>query len=307
MGRSLALAVALLGTLTATTAAAQPRVATSVLPLQSLAAGVMAGIGEPTMLVSSAGTPHSYSLRPSEARLLNEATIVFWIGPEYETFLVKPIGALGGQSKVVPLMKASGVTPLPAREGGTWDSHGHDHKHTHKPGVVELDAHVFLDTANAKAMVTAMARALGEADAANRERYEANAQTTRQRIDALDSELRALLEPVRGVPYIVFHDGYQYFEKRYGLNAVGSITVSPERTPGARRLGEIRRKIERLKAACVFGEPQFETGFVRTVSEGTKARIGLLDYIGIDQSPGPDAYFGMMRGLGRSLTACLGG
>jgi zinc transport system substrate-binding protein len=157
------------------------------------------------------------------------------------------------------------------------------------------------------AIVNAMAQALGDVDPGNRTRYQANARTTIGRIEGLDADLKALLAPVRTVPYIVFHDGYQYFEKRYGLNAVGSITVSPERPPGARRLGEIRRKIDRLKAACVFGEPQFETGFVRTVSEGTKARIGVLDYIGIDQEPGPDAYLGMMRGLGRSLAACLGG
>ncbi len=307
MPRLLALAAYLLGALAANAAQAQPRVLASILPLQSLAAGVMSGVGEPAALVRTAGTPHSYSLRPSEARLLNDADVVFWIGPDYETFLVKPIAALAGRSRVIALMKTPGVATLPAREGGSWDDHGPGHKHVHKPGVVELDAHVFLDPANAGAIVDAIARALSEVDPGNRARYLANAQATVGRIEGLDAELKALLAAVRGVPYVVFHDGYQYFEKRYGLNAVGSITVSPERPPGARRLGEIRRKIERLKAACVFGEPQFETGFVRTVSEGTKARVGLLDYVGIDQEPGPEAYFGMMRGLGRSLAACLGG
>jgi len=119
--------------------------------------------------------------------------------------------------------------------------------------------------------------------------------------------MKNTLAPVARVPFVVFHDGYQYLEKRYGLNAVGSVTVSPERAPGARRLGEIRRKIERLKAACVFAEPQFDNAVVGTVLEGSAARRGLLDYIGSDQPPGPDAYFGMMRGLARSLAGCLAG
>lgn len=294
--------------LAASPAAAQPKVTTSILPLQSLAAGVMAGIGEPATIIRSAGTPHSFSLRPSDARSLNAADIVFWIGPEYEMFLAKPVAALADKAKIVTLLTAPGVKALPAREGGAWEEHDHGGgKHTHKPGAIELDGHVFLDLENAAAMVRAMAGTLREVDPANATRYAANAEATVARIMALDGELRTTLAPVKTVPFVVFHDGYQYLEARYGLTAVGSVTVSPERTPGARRLGEVRRKIERLNAACVFAEPQFDNALVATVLEGTKARRGLLDYIGIDQPPGPDAYFAMMRGLARSLAGCLAG
>lgn len=291
--------------LLAAPAAAQPKVTTSILPLQSLAAGVMAGIGEPATIVRSAGSPHSFSLRPSDARTLNASETIFWIGPEYETFLTKPLAALAGKARIVPLMTAAGVTALPAREGGAWE--GHDHGHAHKHSAAEADAHVFLDIDNAKAIVRVMAATLREADTANATRYTANAAVTIARLDALDAEMKTTLAPVTSVPFVVFHDGYQYVEKRYGLNAVGSVTVSPERTPGARRLGEIRRKIERLNAACVFAEPQFNNALVGTVLEGTKARRGLLDYIGVDQTPGPEAYFGMMRGLARDFAGCLAG
>jgi zinc transport system substrate-binding protein len=288
-------------------AAAQPKVMASILPLQSLAAGVMAGIGEPATIVRSTGSPHSFSLRPSDARGLNASDVVFWIGPEYETFLAKPLAGLAGKARIVPLLSAAGVKPLPAREGGAWEGHDHGHSHAHKPGAAELDPHVFLDTDNAKAIVRVMADTLRTLDTVNAARYTANAEATVARLDALDAELKSALAPVARVPYVVFHDGYQYVEKRYGLNAVGSVTVSPERTPGARRLGEIRRKIDRLNAACVFAEPQFNNALVGTVLEGTKARRGLLDYIGVDQAPGAEAYFGMMRGLARDLAGCLAG
>lgn len=288
-------------------AGAQPKVTASILPLQSLAAGVMAGIGEPVTIVRTTGSPHSFALRPSDARTLNSSDIVFWIGPDYEMFLAKPLAALAGRARIVPLMGAPGVTTLPARDGGTWESHSHGHNHTRKPGAAELDGHIFLDIDNAKAIVRAMAATLREADTANATRYAANAEATLARLGALDAELRTELAPVSRTPFVVFHDGYQYLEKRYGLNAVGSVTVSPERTPGAKRLGEIRRKIERLNAACVFAEPQFDNALVGTVLEGTKARRGLLDYIGLDQMPGPEAYFGMMRGLARAVAGCLAG
>lgn len=306
MLRPMSFAAALL--LLVAPAAAQPKVTTSILPLQSLAAGVMAGVAEPTAIIRSAGSPHSFTLRPSDARSLNAADIVFWIGPDYEMFLEKPVASLAGKARIVALITAPGVKALPAREGGTWDEHDDGgKKHVHKPGVVELDPHVFLDVDNSKAMVRVMAGTLREADPANAARYAANAETTIARLGALDAELKTTLAPVQRVPFVVFHDGYQYLEKRYGLNAVGSVTVSPERMPGARRLGEVRRKIDRLKAACVFAEPQFDNALVATVLDGTKARRGLLDYIGIDQAPGPEAYFAMMRGLARSLAGCLAG
>ncbi len=302
------MAVGLALVLAAIPAAAQPRVTASLLPLQSLAAGVMAGLGEPIAIIRSAGSPHSFSLRPSDARNLNATDIVFWIGPGYEMFLEKPVAALAGKARIVALLTAQGVKALPARDGGTWEDHGHGgHRHTHKPGAAELDSHVFLDVDNAKAIVRVMAGTLRQTDPANGERYAANAEATIARLDALDIELKSILAPVRRVPFVVFHDGYQYLETRYGLNAVGSVTVSPERMPGARRLGEVRRKIDRLQAACVFAEPQFDNALVATILEGTRARRGLLDYIGIDQAPGPDAYFATMRGLARSLAGCLAG
>jgi zinc transport system substrate-binding protein len=209
---------------------------------------------------------------------------------------------------VLTLGTASGVTRLRAREGGAWTDH--DHGHAHGSGgknEPETDPHVFLDTVNAKTMVRQIAAALMQLDPANRARYERNEAATGARLDALESELAAQLSPVKSVPYVVFHDGYQYFEQRFGLNAVGSITVSPDRPPGARRLREMRRKIIQLNAACVFAEPQFDPALVRTVVEGTKARIGTLDYVGVGLAPGPDAYAEMMRGLARALVGCLRG
>lgn len=165
--------------------------------------------------------------------------------------------------------------------------------------------HLWLDPVNAQAMVRKIASALGAADPANAARYETNAGATIQRLQALTSEIRDMMAPVAGRPYIVFHDAYRYFEERFGVPATGSITVSPEVIPGAARLREIRGKIQEVEAVCVFAEPQFEPRLVRTVTEGTDARVGELDPLGASIADGPDLYFDLIRGLASSLSECL--
>lgn len=302
-------AALLLALLLPTAGQAAPRVVASIPPIHSLVAGVMQGIAEPTLLVPATASAHTHSLRPSEARALSEADLVFWIGPIYETFLEKPLGALARPGTLVRLMDAADLILRDARGGGAWESHAHDghgrdHGHRHDDAV---DGHLFLDPRNAKAMAMAIAAALSAADGDNAAHYRANAAALAARLDALDAELAATLAPVREKPFIVFHDAYQYFEARYGLKGIGSITVSPERQPGARRLQTLRRKIGELRAVCVFAEPQFEPGLLQTLIAGTNAKTGTLDYLGADVASGPDAYFTTMRALARSLAACLNG
>jgi zinc transport system substrate-binding protein len=298
ISRLLAIAILLA---TAAPADAALRVVTSFAPLQSVVAGVMEGIGTPETLVRSGASPHTYAMRPSEARLLEFAQIVFWIGPEYETFLARPLASLAGKSVTVALSRLPGVLKLPARSGGDWevDGHGHGHK------AQASDGHMFLDPRNMMLLAQAAANELARLDPANAARYAANSTKTVAMLDALDRELAASLRPLAGKPFIVFHDAYQYFETRYGLTAAGSITVSPERRPGAQRIQRIRERVRRAGAICVFAEPQFEPSLVRTVVEATDARTGTLDYAGTGVPIGPEFYPTVMRGLATSLAACL--
>lgn len=289
--------------------AAAPRVLASINPLYSLAASVMEGVGQPSLLLRANASPHTYSLRPSDARAIEQAQVIFWVGPDYESFMAKAVNGLPRQARVVQMSKLANVRLLPVREGGVWDSdadHGHDHAHGKAPERDEQDMHLWLDPDNAKTIARAMAAALATADPANAERYTANATALAARLDALDDELRAKLKPVAHRPYIVFHDAYHYLERRYELAPAGSITVTPDRVPGPRRLSDLRRTIVERKAACVFSEPQFTSSLVTTVASGTKARGGTLDPLGTATADAKDGYFAMMRGLASSLVTCLG-
>ncbi|WP_029010903.1 zinc ABC transporter substrate-binding protein ZnuA [Azospirillum halopraeferens] len=308
---------------TAPVLADAPRVVASVKPLHSLVSSVMQGVGEPGLVVRGGASPHTYNLRPSDARALEQAQVVFWFGEGLEGFLEKPLSGLAGKARVVELMDAPGVTLLEAREGGAWESHDHGHGHSHghshkghshardhKAGDHDHDAmnaHLWLDPANARAMVAVIAGTLAEADPANAAAYRANAEATTARLDALDAELAALLAPVKDKPFVVFHDAYPYLEARYGLSAVGAITVNPEQRPSAKRLKEIRTRISGLGPVCVFSEPQFEPKLVATIVEGTGARTGVLDPLGADIAAGPDLYPTLLRNLAASLAGCLKG
>lgn len=328
-----------------------PDVVASIMPLHSWVSGVMDGVGQPTLLVKGGGSPHTYSLRPSEAKALQEADVVFWIGEELETFLRTPLEALPRNARVVALHEVEGVTLLKYRGGDGWEEHGHDshhdelgeahdepedhghqghgqghaaeeheehpntqevghaehhdeeHDHGHAAG--EVDMHIWLDPMNAHVLVNRIVAILSEVDPPNASRYQANGSAVQRRLADLHLALEGDLASVKDRPYVVFHDAYQYFETRYGLTPVGSITVSPDRKPGARTLAEIRERIAETDAACVFSEPQFEPAVVATVIEGTGARTAVLDPLGADLVPGNDAYFELMRNLAGSLTDCL--
>lgn len=295
-----------------------PKVVTSILPLQSLAANVMRGVGEPALLVRGAATPHSFALRPSDAAALQEAELVIWVGEGLESFLEAPLATLSGEAKVLELSEAEGVTLLPPREEAIWaahdhsapghdheEEHGHDEGHDHGHSHGAYDAHIWLDPLNAVAMVEAIAAALVALDPDNAAAYSANAENTIGRLRGLDEELQAGLMPVANKAYLVFHDGYQYFEARYGLSPLGAVSLAPERTPGASHLAEIRERLQAEGVACVFSEPQFEPKLLEVVTEGTAARGATLDPLGADLEPGPEAYFALMRNMAASLTACL--
>jgi len=201
---------------------------------------------------------------------------VFWVGPGLEGFLVKPLAALPGR-----------VVQLSA-------------------GGVEDDPHIWLDPRNAAVIVGKMVRALGQADGANRARYEQNGATMKTMLAALDKEIYGLLRPVAVAPYLVFHDAYRYFEKRFDLASQGAVAVHAGRPPGARRVSALRRRIVDLKIACVFTEPQFEPALATTLIEGTGARLAVLDPLGAGLKPGPGLYPELLRGMAASLLGCLG-
>ena len=291
-------------------ARADVSVVVSIKPIHSLVAGVMEGLGTPTLILKGAASPHTYSLAPSEARALQNARVVFWVGHELEAFLEKPLMSLGTKANTVELMDAPGLAKLEMREGGGFETHDHDHKDEHDHDRHsdkhddDVDAHIWLDPENAKAMTRVIADALSEADPAHAAAYARNAEKLGARLDALIREVRQTLEPVRGKGFVVFHDAYQYFEKRFDVNVLGAFTVNTDVLPGAEQLSEIREIIEHDKVTCVFSEPQFNPDIINAVAKDTNIKTGVLDPLGATLNPGKKLYFDLISNMSKSFKTC---
>ncbi len=116
-------------------------VVTSIKPVHSLVAAVMEGVGKPHLIVGGGASPHTYSMRPSDARSLQNAKAVFWIGPEMEAFLAKPVESLSQDAKLITLSEAHDLTRLKFREGGPFEGHDHDADHGHEEAHEHEDEH----------------------------------------------------------------------------------------------------------------------------------------------------------------------
>jgi zinc transport system substrate-binding protein len=290
-------------------------VVATIKPIHSIAAAVMAGVAEPKLLIDGAASPHTFSLKPSDAKALAAARVVFRVSDGLEPFMIKVIKSLPKTVQVVTLVEAPGLTLHAMRSGGTFEDHEHghshgkrdkhkrDHSHSHDKSAV--DGHIWLDPANAQTIAIRMADVLGKAHPAGADRFKANAEAFGREIDALSAELEAKTKPLTGKPFVVFHDAYQYFERRFGLVAAGSVTVSPDVAPSARRLSALRRKVDELKAVCVFSEPQFEPRLVVTITEKTNAKRGVLDPLGVSIPAGPAHYAALLRNLAADFETCL--
>nr|VFJ88301.1 MAG: zinc transport system substrate-binding protein [Candidatus Kentron sp. H] len=287
-----------------------PRVVASILPVHSLVAGVMRGVGSPALIVRGYGSPHTYRMRPSDAVELQGADLVFWVGVSLETFLHKPFSSLPKSVRVVSLMETDGLTLLGNREGGPWEDHHPDHhrRETDCPGATEpprpapnaadassnhrrqptdlpnndhrghsrcaalrYNPHIWLDPENAGRLVEAIARHLAEIDPIHGARYRTNASALLRRIRGLAERLRKRLSGLGAMPYLVFHDAYPYLEARYGLRAAGSVTASPDRMPSARRVADLRGTMARLNIRCIFREPQFGAKWIEAALEDAGA------------------------------------
>ena len=285
-----------------TSNAISSEIVVSIKPLHSLVSAVTEGSNSVSLVIDSSMTPHNFALKPSHAKLLNNAKVLFYIDDEFESGLKKTVKGLPKSVKVIRVSKMKKLRLLSTRADDNWEEDGHDH---HDHGHSSNDLHFWLDPNNAIEIVKSITQELSAIYPENINIYKKNAKNIIKEIKTTDLLIKSMLEPVRNKPYIVFHDAYQYFEKAYSLKSVGSILVDPELPASAKRIIKIRSKIKSLNAHCVFKEPQFRAKIVKTVIDGTTTKIGILDPLGADIKSGPGMYTSLLKNIAENLNACL--
>ena len=292
------------------------KVVASIKPIHSLASYLMDGVGKPDLIVDGYNSPHGFALKPSHAKMLQNADLVFWVGEDLETFLEKPLKSVAKKAEKIELMEIKGLKKLEFRERNIFeghDDHGHDdqkehghkeakHDDHHGHGHGEHDPHIWLDPMNAKVILSEMAEHLIENDPKNEAKYKANLKKAHKDLDKLTKNVKSELN--KDFKSIVFHDAYQYFEERFGINILGAFTVNTDVMPGAEQLAEIREVIEHDKVCCIFSEPQFNPDIIKAVAKDTNVATGVIDPLGATLNPGKDLYFDLISNMSKSFKGC---
>ncbi|MDE2648671.1 MAG: zinc ABC transporter substrate-binding protein, partial [Paracoccaceae bacterium] len=245
-----------------------PKVAADISPVHSLVSRVMLGVGTPDLIVQAGASPHGYTLRPSEAKALQDAQVVFWMGESLSPWMEGALDTLSSDAIIITLLERDETILMEFREGALFEEHDDDDHGDEKhddDGHGSYDPHAWLSPDNARIWLNLIASQLSIVDPENAGTYFANAAAARLEIEALTTEVNSLLEPIRGKKFIVFHDAYQYFEKAFDLSASGAISLGDASKPSPARIAEIQGRIQEESIDCVLSEPQFNKGLVATV------------------------------------------
>jgi zinc transport system substrate-binding protein len=277
------------------------KVLTSIKPLQLIAAAVQDGVGTADVLLPPGASPHHYALRPSDVRRLGDADLFYWIGPQMENFLERPLQSRSKPTIVVATLPGLKLRHFEADSGSHEDSAEHDHDH--QPG--SLDEHLWLSSFNARVIAASMATDLGKVDPANAARYLANAKAFAQRLDGVDAKLKAQVAPIADKPYFVFHEGFDYFEDAYGLKHAGVFTVAAEVQPGAQHVAAMRARLQQVGKTCVFSEPPMRPRLADTLTAGLPVKLAELDGLGGFNEATANGYEQLLSKLGDDLVGCL--
>ena len=294
---------------------AEIKVVTTIQPLHSLISNVMGNKGKLDLILEGTASPHSFTLKPSHAKMLENADAIFWIDKDLESFLEKPLKSIPKKAKVVHLMDISGLEIHKFREKNIYgghddhDKHGHkedkhdDHdKHGHAHAHGEFDVHIWLDPNNAKVIVKEVANQLATLDSKNSDFYKENSKKTINKLDNLINKIDKSIN--KKASFVTFHDAYQYFEKRFGVEALGALTINTDIQPGAKQIEEIQHLVEDKKIKCIFSEPQFNPKLINMIAKSSGAKTGVLDPHGSSYKPGNDLYFNLINDLYENLNKC---
>ena len=305
------------------------KVVTTIKPLHSLISRIMETRGEPQLIIEGTNNPHTFVFKPSHAKMIEEADIVFWIGEDLEAFMEKPLNSLAKDTKKIAFMDSESIEKLKFREENIFDDHddhddhdghkdddhddhddhdGHDDEHDDHAGHHdghnhgEFDAHIWLDPENAKEMVKIIRDELIKIDPEGQRQYSVNTAGATLELDNLINNVEKELS--KDISYIVFHDAYQYFETRFGVKSAGALTLNPDVLPGAKQIADIQDLISDKGIKCIFSEPQYNPKIIETLGNDMNISTGVMDPLGAFIDPGPTMYVELVNGIANSIKDC---
>jgi zinc transport system substrate-binding protein len=286
---------------------AEVKVVTTIKPIHSLVAGVMDGLGSPSLIVDGSNSPHNFSLKPSHAKMIEDAEIIFWVGEDLETFMIKSLESIANNATKVSFMDLDNITKLKFKEENILEVEGYDDDHDdhddhYKHADGEFDAHIWLDPKNAIEIVNEIAKTLSLKDPNNKNVYYSNAEKLNHSLNELIKKINLSIN--KDARFIVFHDAYQYFEKRFDVSSAGALILNEEALPSAKKVSEIHKIIKKQNINCIISEPQFNPNIIKSIAQDSSILTGSFDPLGSSFDTNKNLYFEMILSLSNSLKDC---
>ncbi|MCG7199253.1 zinc ABC transporter substrate-binding protein [Marinobacter pelagius] len=296
VGRSLAPALFTATVITATPANAEVKVVTSIKPVELLVRAVATEDVQVTTLVPPGSSPHNYTMRPSQRRALENADLIFWVGPEMESFLIRLLSADDFRGRTIAL----------SGEEIDGDEHHeeqeHDHGHDHGEGE---DPHLWVDPMRGLEMARDIAQALVIQGGVNQQAINQNMAAFEAALTEREASIREQLAPAREIDVFAYHNALTRFAEHYELDLAGVLTLNPELSPGARHVAEVQNKLREASHPCLLTEPQFNRQWWRSITEGLNVTFSTWDPLAMDIDANRTGYLDFQQSVADAVLKCL--
>ena len=234
-------------------------------------------------IVEPGQSPHSYAPTPGQIARMSNAKLFFRTGVEFEEGVIPKIKKIMPSLNIVDLRKNVELIEM---EGEECEHEGHDH-HENQEGT--KDPHIWLSPVLMKIQVTTIFESICDIDPEGKSVYSSNYAKVIAELDSLDSFLRTMLAPYRNTELFVFHPGFGYFAKEYGLIQKAVETGGKE--PSAKALARLIDEAKKSSPKVIFVQPQYSQKSAQTIAEQVGCVVVFID-------PLPVNYYDELRKVG---------
>ncbi|MGB3344674.1 MAG: zinc ABC transporter substrate-binding protein [Aequorivita sp.] len=239
-------------------------------------------------LMGAGVDPHLYKASEGDVTKLYNADIIFYSGLHLEGKLVDIFERMKGKKHTVSLGDGLPKEQLiaSAHFGGNYDPH------------VWFNIHFFKEFAR---IVT---DELSKADEENAETYAANNEAYQKKLDALEEEVKAIINtlPKDKRILVTAHDAFNYFGNAYDFQVVGLQGISTATEAGVKDVQELSEFIIQNKVKAIFIESSVPRRTIEALREAVLSKkhnveIGGSLYSDALGNPGTDegTYIGMFK------------
>lgn len=276
-------------------AAADISISTTIRPLHFIALAVVGDRGEVTALIDSRSSPHHFNLTPSDRLELVRSDLIVWVGPELESQLSSSLSKMATADRIIMATKLPGLISHKVGNGN------------------QIDAHIWLDTRNASLIATEIAKLAKQLDPENSEYYQTNLSRFQMDLDRATDHISLLFNPANVKAFAVYHNGFQYFEKQFGLSHQLELVTDPEVPPTIAQIINTREKVAEIEPQCLFSEPDANSELIRTMLSdyqpnnrpNSSIQEVAIDLLGNDIAESPSAYINLITHVADEFSNCL--